>query len=90
MVKADPFEMFGRLPAMLNPELISAAMKELLALNLVRSFNLAIDNFLLKIQKKQANKKWIFSGENFWSYFGLVDYFDMLQPRNTCSRDTVR
>jgi len=41
-------------------------------------------------EKKQANKKWIFSGENFWSYFGLVDYFDMLQPRNTCSRDTVR
>jgi len=44
LVKAGPFEMFGKLPAMLNPELISAAMKELLALNFVRSFNLAIYN----------------------------------------------
>ena len=34
LVEADPFETIGKLPAMLNPQLISAVMKELLVMTL--------------------------------------------------------
>ena len=68
--------MFANLPGMLNPQLISAAMKELL--ETIGSSSLTVTVF-------KANEKWIFSGENFWSYFGMVDYFEMFQPRNSCS-----